>query len=47
MLPNSEKDFIKRHIGPSKEDQSKMLKKLNYQSLNDLIENTVPEKIQF
>ena len=25
MLPNSEKDFIKRHIGPSKEDQSKML----------------------
>ena len=26
MLPNSEKDFLKRHIGPSKEDQSKMLK---------------------
>ena len=24
----SEKDFIKRHIGPSKEDQSKMLKEL-------------------
>ena len=36
MLHDSEKDFIKRHIGPSKEDQSKMLKKLNYQSLNDL-----------
>ena len=47
MLHNSEKDFIKRHIGPSEEDQSKMLKKLNYNSLNDLIENTVPEKIQF
>ena len=30
MLPNSEKDFIRRHIGPSKEDQSKMLKELNY-----------------
>ena len=28
MLPNSEKDFIKRHIGPSKEDQKKMLKEL-------------------
>ena len=28
MLPNSEKDFLKRHIGPSKEDQSKMLKEL-------------------
>ena len=24
MLPNSEKDFLKRHIGPSKEDQLKM-----------------------
>ena len=45
MLPNSEKDFIKRHIGPSKEDQLKMLKELNYQSIDDLIENTVPEKI--
>ena len=44
MLPNSEKDFLKRHIGPSKEDQSKMLKELNYQSLDDLIDNTVPEK---
>ena len=36
MLPNSEKDFIKRHIGPSKEDQKKMLKELNYQSIDDL-----------
>ena len=27
MLHNSQKDFLKRHIGPSKEDQSKMLKK--------------------
>ena len=26
MLHNSEKDFIKRHIGPSEEDQLKMLK---------------------
>ena len=47
MLHNSEKDFIKRHIGPSEEDQLKMLKKLNYKSLDDLIDNTVPEKIQF
>ena len=47
MLPNSEKDFLKRHIGPSKEDQSKMLKELNYKSLDDLIDNTVPEKIKF
>ena len=47
MLHNSEKDFIKRHIGPSEDDQLKMLKKLNYNSLDDLINNTVPEKIQF
>ena len=47
MLHNSEKDFIKRHIGPSEEDQLKMLKKLNYKSLEDLIDDTVPEKIQF
>ena len=46
MLHNSQKDFLKRHIGPSEEDQLKMLKKLNYKSLNDLIDNTVPEKIQ-
>ena len=45
MLPNSEKDFLKRHIGPSKEDQLKMLNELNYKSLDDLIDNTVPEKI--
>ena len=47
MLPNSEKDFIKRHIGLSKEDQSKMLKELNYKSIDDLMNNTVPEKIMF
>ena len=47
MLHNSQKDFLKRHIGPSEEDQSKMLKQLNYKSLDDLIDNTVPEKIQF
>ena len=40
MLHNSEKDFIKRHIGPSEDDQSKMLKKLNYKSLDDLINST-------
>ena len=47
MLHNSEKDFLKRHIGPSEDDQSKMLKELNYKSLDELIDNTVPEKIPF
>ena len=46
MLHNSQKDFLKRHIGPSEEDQNKMLKELNYNSLDDLIKSTVPEKIQ-
>ena len=46
MLHNSQKDFLKRHIGPSDEDQNKMLKELNYQSLDDLIQSKVPEKIR-
>ena len=46
MLHNSQKDFLKRHIGPSDEDKNKMLKELNYKSLDDLIKSTVPEKIQ-
>ena len=47
MLHNSQKDFIKRHIGPSEKDQNKMLKELGYNSLDHLIESTVPEKILF
>ena len=47
MLHNSQKDFIGRHIGPSDNDQQKMLKDLNFKSLDDLINSTVPEKIQF
>ena len=47
MLHNSQKDFIKRHIGPTKKEQVKMLKELNYSSIDELIQNTVPEKIHF
>ena len=47
MLHNTERDFIKRHIGTSEEDQKKMLNKIGYKSLDDLINNTVPEKILF
>ena len=47
MLHNSEKDFIKRHIGLSKKDEKTMLSDLGYQSLNELIEDTVPSKILF
>ena len=45
MLKNAQKDFIQRHIGPSEEEQKVMLHELGYKNLEELIENTVPEKI--
>ena len=30
MLHNSQKDFLKRHIGPSEEDQLKILSSLGF-----------------
>ena len=45
MLHNSEKDFIKRHIGLKKKDEKKMLSELGYESINALISSTVPNKI--
>ena len=45
MLHNSQKDIIKRHIGPSKKDEKSMLEQIGYKSLDELIENTVPDKI--
>ncbi len=40
MLHNSQKDFLKRHIGPSEKDQKKMLSELKYSSLDELINKT-------
>ena len=45
MIDDNSKEFIKRHIGPSEEDQTKMLEYVGYKSLEDLMNNTVPEKI--
>ena len=45
MIDDNSKEFIKRHIGPSDEEQSKMLQYVGYKSLEDLMSNTVPEKI--
>ena len=45
MIDDNSKEFIKRHIGPSEDEQSKMLQYVGYKSLEDLMENTVPEKI--
>ena len=45
MIDNNSKEFIYRHIGPSELDQKIMLKEVGYNSLDDLMKNTVPEKI--
>ena len=45
MIDDNSKEFIARHIGPSQEDQEKMLKAVGAKSLDDLMKNTVPEKI--
>ena len=36
MIDDNSKEFIKRHIGPSDEDQSKMLQYVGYNSLDEL-----------
>ncbi len=38
--------FTKRHIGPDQEEQKEMLKTIGVSSLEELIEQTVPEKIR-
>ena len=45
MIDNNSKEFIYRHIGPSELEQKSMLKEVGYNSLDDLMKNTVPEKI--
>ena len=45
MIDNNSKEFIYRHIGPTEADQEIMLKEIGYNSLEDLMKNTVPEKI--
>ena len=44
MLHNSQKDFLRRHIGPSEEDQKKMLSELKYSSLDELIKKYCSRK---
>jgi glycine dehydrogenase len=39
--------FVPRHIGPGPEAISKMLETLGYESLDDLIDATIPEGIRF
>lgn len=39
-------NFLSRHVGPSAADQSFMLETLGYKSLNDFIDDVVPENIR-
>ena len=45
MIDNNSKEFIYRHIGPSEKEQQKMLEVIGYKTLENLMDNTVPEKI--
>ena len=45
MTDKRNKEFIRRHIGPSSEEQKKMLSYLGYDSLDEFIKKIVPEKI--
>ncbi|GHF95685.1 glycine dehydrogenase (decarboxylating) [Deinococcus piscis] len=40
-------DFIRRHIGPSAEEQAEMLATLGVSSLDELTETTLPDSIKF
>ena len=45
MTDHRNKEFIRRHIGPSVEEQKKMLSYLGFNSLDEFIKKIVPEKI--
>ena len=45
MTDKRNKEFIRRHIGPSSDEQKKMLSYLGYDSLDEFIKKIVPEKI--
>lgn len=46
-ITNSPYDFVRRHLGPNERQTEEMLKVLGLQSLNELVDKTVPSDIQF
>jgi glycine dehydrogenase len=46
LFEQQSNEFIHRHIGPGDADKEKMLKKIGTESLNQLIETTVPSAIR-
>ena len=45
MIDDTSKEFIKRHIGPSEKDQKKILNYIGSKSIDQLMIDTVPNKI--
>ena len=43
---NLHNDFIERHIEPSKNDTTNMIQELNMNSLDELIDKTIPKNIK-
>ena len=43
---NLHNDFIERHIGPNKKDTANMLKTLNMNNIDELINQTIPQNIK-
>ncbi len=43
---NNKEAFVKRHLGEEKTEQEEMLNKLNINSIDELIQQTIPQKIQ-
>ena len=44
-LADSMSEFIQRHIGPSQEDQRKMLSDLGVATIDELVRQIVPDSI--
>lgn len=46
LFQKQSQEFFGRHIGPNKADTKKMLETIGFDSVEDLIDKTVPEKIR-
>lgn len=46
MSPDIKQNFSRRHIGPNSTDQNQMLSDLGFNSIDELIEQTLPESIR-
>ena len=46
MIDDNSREFIRRHVGPSEEDIEKMLTVIGVNSLEELINQTIPSSIR-